>query len=96
MPHQRAVNGRVKCLATRFDDEPNAQGRLFSELHEKKEKTNICCGTAKRVLADKLHYKVLWDGDKRQYKSAAAHLSLPIHGGRLRQSQRPWLLCGWF
>jgi hypothetical protein len=25
-------------------------------------------------------YKVLWDGDKRQYKSAAAHLSLFTEG----------------
>ena len=78
MPHQCAVNDndRAQCLATRFDDEPDAQGRLFSELHEKKEKTKFCHGTAKRVLADKLHYKVLWDGGKRQCKSAAAHLSL--------------------
>ena len=76
MPYQYAVNDRVQCLATRFDDQPDAQGRLFSELHEKKEKTKFCYGTVKRVLADKLHYKVLWDGDKRQYKSAAAHLSL--------------------
>ena len=59
MPHQCAVNDRVQCLATRFDDELDAQGRLFSELHEKKEKTKFCCGTVKRVLADKLHCKVL-------------------------------------
>ena len=76
MPHQYAVNDRVQCLATRFDDGPDAQGRLFSELHEKKEKTKFCHGTVKRVLADKAHYKVLWDGDRRQLKSAAAHLSL--------------------
>ena len=76
MPYQYAVNDRVQCLATRFDDQPDAQGRLFSELHEKKEKTKFCYGTVKRVYADKLHYKVLWDGDSRQYKSAAAHLSL--------------------
>jgi hypothetical protein len=72
----QSMTGCNALLATQFDDEPDAQGRLFSELHEKKEKTKFCCGTVKRVLADKLHYKLLWDGDKRQCKSAAAHLSL--------------------
>ena len=80
MPPQYAVNGRVQCLATRFDAEPDANGRLFSELYEMKEKTKWCYGTVKRVLADGKHYRVLWDGDKRQYKSAAEHLSLITEG----------------
>ena len=78
--HQFEVNDRVQCLATRFDGAPDAQGRLFSQLHEKKEKTPYCFGTVKQVLQGRKYYKVLWDGDKRQYKSAAEHLSLITEG----------------
>lgn len=71
---------RVCCLATRFDDVPDAQGRLFSELHLAKQKTRWCFGTVKRVLGGRHFkglYKVKWDGDTRQYNSHEEHLKSP-------------------
>ena len=68
---------RVCCLATRFDGEPDAQGRMFSDLHLAKEKTKWCFGTVSRVLGGKNFkglYKVKWDGDNKQYNSHEEHL----------------------
>ena len=69
-----AVGDRVKCLATRFDEgSEDSQGRTFSQRHLLKEQSSWVVGTVRRVLrGDK--YKVLWDGDSRQYTSHESHL----------------------
>ena len=72
-----ATGERVCCLVTRFDDELDAQGRLFSQIHFAKEKYRWCFGAVSRVLGGRNFnrvYNVKWDGDSKQYKSHEEHL----------------------
>ena len=65
---------RVKCLASRFDgNSEDNEGRTFSQRHMLSEGTQWCYGTVKRVMKGD-NYKVLWDGDHRQYTSHTSHL----------------------
>ena len=65
----------MKCLATRFDGEPDSNGRIFSQNHFRDTGDTWDHGTVKRVLRNNV-YKVLYDGDSRQSSSAAEHLTL--------------------
>ena len=65
---------RVKCLATRFDeDSEDFQGRKFSERHALEGHGSYVHGTVKRVLRNRT-VKVLHDGDARQHASGPSHL----------------------
>ena len=77
MPTAWRVGQRVRCLATRFNnEEPDADGKYFSDHHFIQTADTCVEGTIKRVLKQpKGTYKVLYDGDTSQSKSAGAHLS---------------------
>ena len=69
-----AVNDRVTCRATRFDDGVDCQGRKWSDNHFRKTKSRWVVGTVKRLLVPG-QVKVKWDGDGRQCESSPAHLT---------------------
>jgi hypothetical protein len=64
-------------LATRFNnEEPDADGKHFSDHHFIQTADTHAEGTVKRVLKKpKGTYKVLYDGDTTQSKSPGSHLS---------------------
>ena len=68
-----AVNDRVMCRATRFDDGVDGQGRKWSDNHFRKTKSRWVVGTVKRLLVSG-QVKVKWDGDGKQYESSPTHL----------------------
>ena len=68
-----AVNDRVMCRATRFDDGVDGQGRKWSDNHFRKTKSRWVVGTVKRLLVSG-QVKVKWDDEARQYESSPAHL----------------------
>jgi hypothetical protein len=63
-------------LATRFNnEEPDADGKYFSDHHFIQTADTCVEGTIKRVLKQpKGTYKVLYDGDTSQSKSPGSHL----------------------
>ena len=76
MPTAWRVGQRVRCLATRFNnEEPDADGKHFSDHHFIQTADTCVEGTVKRVLKKpKDTYKVLYDGDTSQSKSPGSHL----------------------
>ena len=49
------VGGRVKCLAVRFDGEPDTNSREFSENHLKDTDDTWVYETVKRALRENFH-----------------------------------------
>jgi len=70
-----AVNDRVMCRATRFDDGVDGQGRKWSDNHFRKTKSRWVVGTVKRLLVSG-QVKVKWDDEARQCQSSPVHLML--------------------
>ena len=69
---------RVKCLATRFNAEPDRNGLLFSELHLQAGLGTWVHGTVKHVYKRRgrqaQKYKILYDGDNTQSASEGSHV----------------------
>jgi hypothetical protein len=76
MPPQWKVGQRVRCLATRFNnDDADADGKFFSDHHLARTGDTYVEGVVKRKLARPANtYKVLYDGDTSQSKSPGTHL----------------------
>ena len=73
------VGDRVRCLASRFNEaEPDRNGQYFADRHRAQGNGEYCFGTIKWVYSQRGRnpqcYRVLYDGDSTQLRSAEAHL----------------------
>ena len=85
-----AKGGRVKCLATRFNAEPDRNGLLFSDLRLQAGLGNWVHGAIKHVYVRRgrapQRYKALYDGDSAQSASAGSRLMALEQDGDYEES----------
>ena len=79
MPPLFSIGDRVRCLATRFNEaEPDHNGQFFADRHRAAGNGEYCFGTVKWVYSQRgrnpQQYRVLYDGDRTQLRSAETHL----------------------
>ena len=73
------VGDRVRCLASRFnEEEPDRNGQYFAGRHRAEGNGEYCHGVIKWVYStrgrNEQMYRVLYDGDPTQLQSAEGHL----------------------